>query len=290
MGIRILSITEKYYKNLEEMYTNVFGEFDSSTDQTNFRRYIRFRSNLIKIAAHSSKVVGCIIGSRDNFHKARVYFLYVLPNFQRRLIGSDLLQKLEMEFRTNQSNLRYISVRIPEKFFDSKGFFMKHRYEIITKINCYVKKDLHFPFQANPNLEIRLATENDLKNLIKLEHACFSEYWRKTKEDFKGEIESKVNILLIALLDGILVGYNSSSISANGTNGHYARIATLPEFRKQHIATSLTAQAFHWFQDQKVRNVLLTTFAESEAHNLMYKKWGFEFEEQELILAKKIIT
>ncbi|MFX0124428.1 MAG: GNAT family N-acetyltransferase, partial [Candidatus Hodarchaeota archaeon] len=121
-----------------------------------------------------------------------------------------------------------------------------------------------------------------------LEQVCFSEYWRKTREDFKGEIESKASVLLIALLDGKLVGYNSNSISANRISGHYARIATHPEFRKQRIATSLTVYAFHWFKEQRVQNVLLTTFAESEAHNLMYKKWGFEFEEQELILAKKI--
>jgi ribosomal protein S18 acetylase RimI-like enzyme len=122
-----------------------------------------------------------------------------------------------------------------------------------------------------------------------LEKACFSDYWRKTKEDFKGETESKDSILLVAFLDEKMVGYNSNSISANGINGHYTRIATLPKYRKQHIATSLTVWAFNWFNKQKVENVLLTTFAESKAHNAMYKKWGFKLEEQELILAKKII-
>lgn len=288
MDVTIFSLTKEYYKSLEEIYIKVVGDFDSLTDQTSFRRYIRFRSHLIKIAVRSSKIIGCIIGNQDSSHKGRIFFLYVLPNFQRRGIGSDLIQNLEMEFLNIQSNIRYISVRIPENYFDSKNFFLRHKYDVITKINCYVKNDLSFPYEANRELEIRSATENDLNDLVELEQACFPEYWKKTKEDFKREIEAKVSVLFVAFLDGKLVGYTSNSISANGINGHYARIATLPQVRKQRIATSLTVQAFHWFREQRVKNVLLTTFAESEAHNLMYKKWGFEFEEQELILAKTI--
>jgi ribosomal-protein-alanine N-acetyltransferase len=288
MDIRILSLTEQYYNNLEEIYTKSFGEFDSPADQTNFRRYIRFRSDLIKIAVRSSKIIGCIIGSQDSYLKARVFFLYILPKFQRRLVGSELLLALENEILTNLSKIRYISVRIPEKYFGSKDFFLKHGYNFVAKINCYIKSNLIFPFQANPKLKIRLATLNDVEELVELEKACFSNYWRKSKEDFTGEIESKASILFVAFSDGCMVGYNSNSISANGINGHYTRIATLPQYRKQHIATSLTVWAFNWFTKQRVKNVLLTTFAESEAHNAMYKKWGFKLEEQELILAKEI--
>lgn len=288
MDTRILSLTEKYYNKLEELYVKTHGDFESIIDQTNFRRYLRFRTDLIKIAVRSSKVIGCIIGDQNSSHKARIFFLYVLPKFQRRFIGSKLLQTLEGEFFTNLPNLRYISVRIPEKYFDVKNFFLKQGYDLITKINCYVKKNLSFPYHSNPELDIRLATDKDLEELIELEQACFSEYWRKTEEVFRWEIESNTNTLLVAFLNGKLVGYNSNSISANGINGHYARIATFPEFRKQHIATSLTVRAFEWFKEQQVKKVLLTTFAESEAHNLMYKKWGFQFKEQELILAKKV--
>ena len=289
MDVRIFSLTEKYYNSLEKIYVEIFGDFDSLTDQTNFRRYLRFRRHLIKIAVRSSKIIGCIIGDQDSSRKARIFFLYVLPKFQRRLIGTNLLLTLEKEFLTNLPGLQYISVRIPEEYFGVKDFFLRQGYNFITKINCYVKNDLSFPFQINQRLEIRLATEKDLEELIELEHACFSEYWRKTEEIFRAEMKSKTNILLVAFLDGKLVGYNSNSISANGINGHYARIATHPGFRKQHIAASLTSRAFDWFQEHKVRNVLLTTFAESEAHNSMYRNWGFKFEEQEVILAKKLI-
>ncbi|MFX0013104.1 MAG: GNAT family N-acetyltransferase [Promethearchaeota archaeon] len=289
MDIKLHSLNETYLKSFEELYIQIFGDFDNPVEHSNFRRYIMFNSHLVKIAVQFSKIIGYIIGDQNSSHKARIFSLYVLPSFQRRQIGSDLIQLLEKEFLTRQPNLRYLSVRIPEKFFNTKDFFIKHRFHIITKINCYEKSDLFFPYQPNPNVKIKSATKNDLRALVKLEKICFSDYWRKTREEFREEIESKTNSLFIALLNDKLIGYNSNSISANGIEGHYARIATLPEYRKQHIATSLTVKAFQWFKKQQVQKVLLTTFAKSNFHNEMYKRWGFKFTEQELIMAKHYI-
>ena len=288
MDVTIQSLTKTYYLPLEKIYIQLAGNFYSPFDLDNFRRYIRFRSDLIKIAVHSAKIVGYIIGDQNSSLKTRIFSFYVLPDFQQRKIGTDLLRALESEFLTQQPNLRYLSVRIPEKFFDSKSYFLTQGFEIITKINYYVKNDLFFPYQINSRVEIRSATINDLKDLIKLEKTCFSEYWQKNKEEFKKEIKSKANSLFVAFLDEKLVGYNSNSVSANRTDGQYARIATHPEFRRRRIGTSLTSKAFQWFKKQdRVQRVVLTTFADSDIHNAMYKGWGFKFLEQEMIMAKK---
>lgn len=287
MDVTIHDLTKDYYSPLEEIHVQVVGNFDSPIDLNNFRRYVRFRSRLIKIAVCCSKIIGYIIGDQNSSSKARIFSLYVLPDFQRRQIGSDLLRTLEREFLIKQPNLRYLSVRIPETFFASKHFFLKQGFDVIATINCYAKDNLSFPYHTEPRLEIRSATTSDLENLVKLENTCFSEYWRKNREDFKKEIEMKTNSLFVAFLEGKLVGYNSNSVSANRIEGHYARIATHPEFRKQRIATSLTAEAFHWFRKQQVQRILLTTFAESDFHNRMYVTWGFKFLEQEMIMAKQ---
>ncbi|MHA2246665.1 MAG: GNAT family N-acetyltransferase [Candidatus Hodarchaeales archaeon] len=288
MDVTIQPLTKTYYLPLEKIYIQIAGNFDNPFDLDNFRGYIRFRSNLIKIAVHSSKIVGYIIGDQNSSFKTRIFSLYVLPDFQRRKIGSDLLRALEREFLIQQPNLRYLSVRIPEKFFDSKNFFLTQKFEIITKINYYVKNDLLFPHQINSSVEIRSATKKDLQDLINLERICFSEYWQKNKKEFKKEIESKTISLFVAILDGKLVGYTTNFVSASGTNGQYARIATHPEFRRNRIGTTLTSKAFQWYKKQgKVQKVVLTTFADSDIHNAMYQGWGFEFLEQEMIMAKK---
>ncbi|MFX1283604.1 MAG: GNAT family N-acetyltransferase [Promethearchaeota archaeon] len=287
MDVAVLPLTREYYLPLEKIYIQIVGDFSSPEDLNNFRRYIRYRSDLVKIAIHNSRIIGYIIGNQSSSLKPGIFSLYVVPDFRKRQIGSKLLHKLEREFTMGKPNLQYLSVRIPESFFDSKVFFLKQGFDVITTINCYAKDNLSFPYQVNPKIEIRSATKKDLIDLIKLEKICFSDYWQKNSDDFKKEIESTTNSLLLALIEGKLVGYNSNSVSINRMEGIYARIATLPQFRKQHVATSLTVKAFQWFRKQKVQKILLTTFADSEIHNIMYKGWGFKFIEQELIMAKK---
>ncbi len=287
MDVAVLPLTREYYLSLEKIYIQIGGNFSSSEDLQNFRRYIRYRSDLVKIAVHSKRIIGFIIGDQGSSSKPGVFSLYVVPEFRKCRIGSELLQELEREFTMGNINLQYLSVRIPEIFFDSKNFFLKQGFEVIAKINCYAKDNLSFPLQANPKIKIRSATKRDLIDLVKLEKICFSDYWQKNIDDFKKEIESETNSLLVAFIKGKLVGYNSNSVSTNRVEGHYARIATLPRFRKQHVATSLTVKAFQWFRKHKVQRILLTTFADSDIHNKMYKGWGFKFIEQELIMAKK---
>jgi len=91
------------------------------------------------------------------------------------------------------------------------------------------------------------------------------------------------------LLNGRIVGYNFNAISKLSKRGNYIHIATLPEYRQQGIATSLTSKAFEWFRYQGARSVLLSTFADSQFHNDMYKRWGFTFVDQEIILTKEFL-
>ncbi|UCE15002.1 MAG: GNAT family N-acetyltransferase [Candidatus Heimdallarchaeota archaeon] len=286
----ITSLTKEYFSSLEVLHTGFIGNFDSPEDLQNFRTYIRIRSHLIKIAIQSStppSIIGYVICDQTSRYKARVYSLFVLPPFQRRHVGSNLIQAVEEEFLRNFPDLRYLSVRIPEKYSDSETFFLKQGFNLITKINYYVKNDLSFPFEINPNIEIRVATMEDIKHLVKLERICFSEYWQKSAEVFKKNILLDNGIFFVAFLEGELVGYNFNTVSSNKTEGQYARIATLPKFRRRHIATSLTAKAFEWFETQRtIQRVILTTFAESDYHNAMYQSWGFRLSDQELIMAK----
>lgn len=289
MDIAIRSLNREFLTPLEKIHTRFVGSFDNPIDLDNFRRYVRLRSHLIKIAVqNSSTIVGYIIGDRKRQLEGNVFSLYVLPNFRNRDIGTGLLISLEKEFYTKQPNIRYLSVRIPEEFFNSANFFLKQGFKIITKINNYVKNDLSFPHEMNPKIEIKLATKNDLGDLVKLEKLCFPEYWQKSSVDFISEIRSETSSLFVGFLDGKLVGYNINGISASRTDGHYIRIATHPKFRRRHIGTSLTVKAFQWFKKQRsIQRILLSTYSESNFHNAMYKSWGFKFVDQELIVAKE---
>jgi ribosomal protein S18 acetylase RimI-like enzyme len=186
-------------------------------------------------------------------------------------------------------NLRYLSVRIPNRFFASEPFFQHMGFDLIAKITNYQKDDLSFPFQPNPNILIRPLKNNDkdLLNLTRLEKQCFPDYWQMEKNEFQRLLESETTSFFLAYIKEHLVGYNYNTISASKPEGHYVRIATHPNFRQKYIATSLTAMAFHWFKKHQVKRILLSTYADSPVHNRLYQNWGFKAVGQEIIMAKQ---
>jgi ribosomal protein S18 acetylase RimI-like enzyme len=289
MDITIRSPMKSDFQSIKEIHKQTVGDFDNQTQEENFHRFIQLNSNLIRIAIKASKIVGCILGYRISPRKARIYTIFVLPQFQRKRIGCKLIKSFENDIEMMLPDLRYLSVRIPQKFFDSIPFFKHLGFNLITKLNNYQKEDLSFPYQLNLNVFIRsmIKKEEDLSNLIRLERKCFPEYWQMEKNEFMNLLNSETTSFFLAFKDEHLVGYNYNTISARKPEGHYVRIATHPNFRQQYIATSLTAMAFHWFKKHQVKRILLSTYADSPVHNRLYQNWGFKAVGQEIIMVKQ---
>lgn len=289
MKANIQSPTDNDYSKLKHIHVQAVGDFDNLAQESNFMNFVKHNSDSIKIAQVDSMIVGYILGFQENKKKAQINSLYVLPEFQRKNIGSSLVNSLEEEFCLKK--IKFLSARIPRTFFQASLFFKKLGFELITKINIYQKNDLTFPFQPNKEVSvrpIRLNNDEDLKRISKLEQLCFSSYWIKEQDEYRKLLESEISSLFLAFTkkSDTLVGYNYNTLSTNSRSGNYVRIATHPKYRLKGIATSLTAQAFKWFRSYKVRRVILTTYADSELHNRIYQNWGFRKISDELIMAK----
>ncbi|MFX0172332.1 MAG: GNAT family N-acetyltransferase [Candidatus Hodarchaeota archaeon] len=274
---------------LERIHIQVTGNFDNSTERENFHSYIQLNYRLIRIAVIKSEIVGYTLGYQVSSRKVRIYSIFVLPQFQGKRIGYKLINSFEKDIVSLYPDLRYLSVRIPQEFFNSVPFFENLGFKHISKITNYETEDLSFPFQPNPNILIRPLEydEKDFLNLTNLEKQCFPEYWQMDKIEFKRLLESETTSIFLAFIDELLVGYNYNTLSASKPEGHYVRIATHPNFRQKYIATSLTAMAFQWFSKHQVKKILLSTYADSPVHNCLYQKWGFKAVGQEIIMAKQ---
>ncbi|MFX0185434.1 MAG: GNAT family N-acetyltransferase [Candidatus Hodarchaeota archaeon] len=288
MDVTIRSLMKSDFQPIKKFHKQIIGDFDNQTQEENFYRYIQLNSKLIKIAIKGSKIIGYILGYRINPRKVRIYSIFVLPQFQRKQIGFKLIKSFENDIEIMLPDLRYLSIRIPQKFFNSTPFFKNLGFNLITKLNNYQKRDLSFPYQLNLNVFIRSLKkkEEDLTNLIRLERKCFPDYWQMEKSEFIKALNSETTSIFLAFKDEHLVGYNYNTISETKPEGHYVRIATHPNFRQQYIATSLTAMAFHWFKKHQVKRILLSTYADSPVHNRLYQNWGFKTVDQEIIMAK----
>ncbi|MFX0084878.1 MAG: GNAT family N-acetyltransferase [Candidatus Hodarchaeota archaeon] len=288
MDFTIRPLKNNEYKSIEELYEQKVGKFTNNMDKENFRRYLNLNIDLIKVAILQTEILGYIIGYQSNVRKSRIYSIYIRPEYRKKHIGSNLIQSLEKTI-LKQSDIEYLSVRIPEAFFNSIDFFRKNKFEIVTLINNYRKDDLNFPFKTNPKTFIRPANIHDTQELLEIEKNSFSPYWRMSYEDFTNRILLERNSFFVATIENKIIGYNYNTLSSNGTDGYYVRIAIHPKYRQKKVSTTLTSNAFNWFKKKRVKRIFLSTYADSEAHNQMYKSWGFKYIDQEIILTKMYI-
>ncbi|NHJ01106.1 MAG: GNAT family N-acetyltransferase [Candidatus Heimdallarchaeota archaeon] len=288
MIIHIRSILTREQESFLTLYKSIWGAFDSQKQEKNFQEYIKFKPYMVKIAIFNKRIIGFTIGVEKNSNKARLHSIYIEPEFRYQNIGTRLLTEIEAELLHSTPHLEYLSVRIHQENYDSINFFLKKDYDLITRINNYVKKSSRFDFKENLEIYVRIAEEDDVNELIEIENICFSHYWRYRRQEFINIIRSGNRSLFVAFLEGHIVGYNYNTISEDGKTGNYVRIATLPEYQRRHIGTTLTKKAFEWFEKYAVNCVLLSTYADSPVHNQMYRSWGFKKTDEETILAKHL--
>ncbi len=264
------------------------GDFEYPSQKANFYSYISTNRDLIKISEEPSGIIsGFAFGHITNQQKARIRAIFVESTWRNKGTGTKLLKSLESEFLTRNPSLTYLSVRIPEEYFTSQPFFENLNFEIVTKINGYVTNNLSFPFSVNNQISVRKAKKSDIESIMQVEKECFSKFWQIGPARFAQMINEKTEILFVALLNNKVLGYNFNTVSHRYQSGNYVRIATLPEYRQKNIATTLTAHAFKWFQSMRVKEIILSTYADSSFHNSMYQKWGFSKYEEEIILARE---
>lgn len=288
--IQIRNLRDQDFPKLFDLYKHLKSYNENYLVPPNqFHSYIRLNAHLTKVAVlRSEKIIGFIIANRSSSKEAKINAIYVSEEYRKQGTGSRLLMALENDLH-QYKGIKYLSIRLQYKFLDSSQFFFYRDFNLVAKINNYLKEETNFPSHPNNNLDIRQARREDIKQLLAVEHLCFDEYWRMDKIKFKEVLINPYNVIFIALLNGRIVGYNFNAISKLSKRGNYIHIATLPEYRQRGIATSLTSKAFEWFRYQGAKSVLLSTFADSQFHNDMYKRWGFTFVDQEIILAKEFL-
>lgn len=141
-------------------------------------------------------------------------------------------------------------------------------FESIVKME---KKGLDCPRVHGPALLLP-AEEGHLELLVELEREAFPPFWWLDEESFRQFL--KGDHFLVALLKGRMVGYNISNIL--GKQGTIYRLGVLPSFQSQGIGSQLLAEALHWFADQGVGSVVLTTQESNREGRRLYEKFGFK--------------
>lgn len=87
-------------------------------------------------------------------------------------------------------------------------------------------------------MKIRIATKDDIADILHIEQTCFSTPW--TEQGIAESIENANTYLYIATVDDNVVGYMGVQIFSG--EGYVTNVATLPEYRNQGVAKVLIKQ------------------------------------------------
>lgn len=115
---------------------------------------------------------------------------------------------------------------------------------------------------------IKLATKEDIADVLKIENACFSTPW--TEQGISESIADANTYLYIAYVDDAVAGYMGVQIFSG--DGFVTNVATLPEYRQMGVAKALINEVL-----KHDMNFLTLEVRESNIPAIsLYKSLGFE--------------
>lgn len=147
-------------------------------------------------------------------------------------------------------------------------------YAAETEVVVYEKQRLDIPAGGNPDVQVRLATNVDLAEVLKLDRRCFEPQWTKDDTILSGAI-IQGPYFRIAERDGALAGYAYATTHFGGRLVHLVRIAVDPEQRGAGIGVRLMADLVAFAARQPAQTITLNTQAYNVRAQRLYRWFGF---------------
>ncbi len=281
-------------------YSNIFKENSQLLQDRKLYppaviKYANANKNYVLLAIENKSPVGFIIGY-SNENKNNVLTIFVDEPNRKQKIGSLLVNSLIQQKKS------LWTVRLRSIDYPLVGFFEKCQFSKITELNLYQKDNLDFPtnksYKLNfkGNFVISIANQDHISQLMLVEKNCFDSFWLRSKQEWKSILEDDKAIVFIIEIEldhnkKTVIGFSHNSITtSNGSReGQYIRIAVNPAYRMSGIATKLTEKAFDFFRRNEAKRVYLSTVKENEQLNTMYKNWGFELFDTDIILGRNVL-
>ena len=96
-------------------------------------------------------------------------------------------------------------------------------------------------------------------------------------KDFKESIKGIRRILLVAKIDGKIIGFSQGSISKDDkSDGSLDKLFVLKKYRKKGIGKKLTKECLNWLKKKRVKEIEYYTLVKNIASIKNSEKQGFE--------------
>jgi len=290
----IVRIYNEAFRNLHSCWPNpmTLGWF-----MERFGASLEAKTGTAFIAEYNGAPIGYVLLTLLNRPKVGLVILIssicVIPSFQRKGVGSKLMEKATDWSKKQNAALienddEIIENPIAVNFFEKLGFEIFHR-------GACMSKDLSTAglFAPQKKYEIRELTNEDLDQLLGVRREAFREfgpwYAKPDAEAFKKRMKNRIGRddvkVYVATTNNHLIGYVVCTISERDkTLGDFRNISVLPEYRNTGFGTALMNRAFDYLRERKVRTATTVT----ETAEGFYEKVGFKVDKKFVRVRRQI--
>ncbi len=161
-----------------------------------------------------------------------------------------------------------------------------HGFAQVTTLVSYEKTQDTTPLlPGSSHAHVRPVRPADLDAVAEIDAASFSPLWHYPRAMI--EALRPAAHVTAAEVDRRLVGYQLSRQEA--TEGQIVRLAVLPEYRRQGVASRLLVDVLATFRRGRVRRLSLNTQADNLAAQSLYERFGFRRTGEELPVLEKLV-
>ena len=119
-------------------------------------------------------------------------------------------------------------------------------------------------------IEIVPLTTDLLDEVVEIERKVYPTPW--TKETFCEEMAAPRRTYLVARLDGEVIGYAGMMLVAD--EAHVTSVVTLPERRRERVATRLMLRVAYQAVEEGARSLTLEVRSSNKGAQALYRRFG----------------
>lgn len=229
--------------------------------------------------------------------KGRITDLAVLPTYQRKGVGSKLLEAaLNYLKRADIEKAEAWSWNVPAFL----NFYKKYDFQPVRRYLA-IYWDLKSPLpeiKVNKEIDVKRATIDDIETLAELASKAYRPYWDWWYEEYGGPERVKAHwkersqvwikrgyAFFLAYLKGKPVGFSAAQIDKEFIKERGVKMATLwggvavlPEYRRRYIGSRLLTEALTFLKEHGMERAMVGTFSyldsETPALRLYIKSGG----------------
>lgn len=125
----------------------------------------------------------------------------------------------------------------------------------------------------NQSLTFRFLNENDIDEILEIEHASFTLPW--TKQAFQNEFSANQYAVYVGIEEeGKIIGYCGVWIIID--EAHITNIAILPQYRGRKLGEALMRKVMQLAVERDVKTMTLEVRVTNQIAQSLYRKLGFQ--------------